>query len=120
MIGDQYWSTGIVLRYGYAGGKRLAWVAYCEFLDDGLCQDEGTEGRLTTRYFVPLELAIDTLHKDATKLGIVFKAIIDKAPMLYYENDGDSKEFPPPDNWRAILREQAERIGWATYGEATE
>lgn len=120
MIDNQYWSTGIILRYGYAGSGKNGWVAYCDFLDGGFCQDESTQGKLTTRYYVPLELAIDTLHEDATKLGIVFRAITDKAPMLYYENDGDSKEYPPPDNWRAILREQAERIGWVTYREATE
>lgn len=115
MIGERYWSTGIVLRYGYAGGGRYGWAAYLDFLDAGFCQDESTQGRLRTRYYVPLELAIDMLHKDATQLAIVFRAIIGDAPMLYYEDDGDSADYPPPDNWRAILREQAERIGWITY-----
>ena len=115
MIG-KYWSTGIVLRYGYTGG---GWVAYCEFQDSGHCQDESTQGHLTTRHYVPLETAIDLLHKDATRLGIAFITTgLSSAPMLYYEDDGDSKEYPPPDNWRAILQEQAERIGWATYREA--
>jgi len=70
---------------------------------------------LTTSYFAPLELVIDTLHKDVTGLGIQFIATSADAPMLYIEGDGENKDWPPPDNWREILREQAERIGWATH-----
>jgi hypothetical protein len=86
----------------YLNGK---WSAEVEFLDGGWCDEESTEGKLYSRYFGDIETVIDNVKKDAEKLGIVWR----------YKNiymDGDGKNKNAPNNWREILKKQAERIGF--------
>jgi hypothetical protein len=121
MIGDGYWSTGITVHWGYAGGQRWGWAAGLDFYDDGFCDPDATQGRLATRYFVvtlddPLGRAIDLLKADAERLGIRFDGRDGEPPSLYYKGDGESPDFPPPVGWRALLVDQAERIGWRVPG----
>lgn len=103
MVGDKYWSTGISLKWDGHG----LWAAECKFLDSGFCQDESTEGVLRTRYFVDLEMAIDTLKQDVERLGIEWHDAI-----LYGHKDGESEEYPLPVNWKEIIKNQADRIGF--------
>lgn len=146
MIGTRYWSTGITVRYAYAGASRregilvgqYGWMASLNFLDDGFNNDDrdsgqiATEGELRTRYFVrahaepasadeiqeghrkALQVAIDVLCADAERMGIHFGTAA-SGPWLYYQGDGESAEWPPPDGWRLLLAEQATRLGWETY-----
>ena len=129
-----YWSTGIVVRWReYAGTiegvRRSGWGATVDYHDDGFCDDDpdarrvSTEGTLKTRYAVHdgetidgLTVVIDMLIADATRLGIKFRLAEGMPAALYYEGDGENAECPPPEGWRDMLRAQAERIGWATYG----
>ncbi|MBU2249781.1 MAG: hypothetical protein KKD77_23745 [Gammaproteobacteria bacterium] len=111
MIGNTYWSTGISVRSDGHG----KWAAFLRFQDDGFAEDGATEGWLTTRYFEPLAQAIDTIKADAEKLGIQFRGTIGEIPFLWGEQDGESKEWPMPVNWRELLQEQARRLGWSTY-----
>jgi hypothetical protein len=108
MIGDRYWSAGIILKYGHS-----AWSAQVDFFDDGVLKDECTEGNLRTRYFVSIELAIDTVKADAERLGIEFLT-----PSLLGYCDGLSEDWPMPKGWRGLLIEQAERIGWNCHYQA--
>lgn len=108
MIGEVYWTTGITLRYDGQG----RWEASLKFYDDGFCDDESTEGNLTTRYFISLETAVDTLIADAAKLGIRLVRAIDSNPSLYAFGEGESEDWPMPDGWRELLAAQAERIGF--------
>lgn len=146
MIGTRYWSTGITVRYAYAGTSNrdghcvaeYGWMASLNFLDDGFNSDDrdngqiSTEGTLRTRYFVrahdehappnvvseghrkALQVAIDVLRADAERLGVRFSSAA-SGPWLYYQGDGESDEWPPPDGWRLLLAEQATRLGWETY-----
>jgi hypothetical protein len=102
MVGEQYWATGVNMRH--FDGK---WAATVEFFDNGFCDDASTQGALRTRYFVPLETAIDTIIADAAKLGIEFRE-----RNLYAEEDGESKDWPMPEDWREVLEAQAKRIGF--------
>jgi len=111
MIGDKYWATGISLKYGYAGSGRNGWVATINFLDSGFCEDKATEGRLHTRYFVDLETAIDTVLADADHLGIEVRGIRE-TPNLYVQGDGEDQSIELPSNWRELLQEQSDRLGW--------
>lgn len=129
-----YWACGISVRWReYAGSdngiQHSGWGGTVDFRDDGFADDDpdtgrvSTEGTLKTRYTVRdgdlttgLTAVIDTLIADAARLGIDFRDIGDSKPMLYFEGDGEDEEWPPPDGWREMLRAQAERIGWATYG----
>lgn len=125
MIGNKYWSTGIVLRADASRDPTdLSWSGYLEYFDDGFANDDlsvpaiSTQGRLRTRYMVrpstedkatdPLTAVIDTLIADAKKLGIWLRE-----PTLYYQGDGEDKSCPPPDGWRELLRKHSDRIGWS-------
>jgi hypothetical protein len=105
MVGERFWTTGIVLKY-HGVDK---WQIYLNFTDDGFCDDDAVDGKLTLRYLVALESGLDTLIKDAGKLGIEFRV-----KHLYIYADGEDKAYPPPiapKDWRELLREQAARLG---------
>lgn len=121
-----YWSTGITVRWHE---DRNAWSGEVEFFDDGFLDDDvdrraiATQGRFATRYAVTngesldaLTAVIDVLIADGGSLDIKFRAPDGRAPMLYYPTDGENPEWPPPAGWREMLRAQAERIDWASYG----
>lgn len=111
MIGDRYWTTGITLKPN--DGE---WAATAEFCDNGFCDDESTEGRLKTRYYVPtMAQALDLLIGDLIKLGIKLGSA-DMPPMIYMQGDGEDPDVDYPDGWRELLAEQAKRVQWATYG----
>lgn len=105
MIGEHYWSLGIVLRYH---SSEVGWSAECDFFDDGFCQVESTEGFLCSRYYGPIEIVIDNVKSGAEKLGIEWRH-----PALFPYKSDEDKRWPMPPDWREILREQADRIGWS-------
>lgn len=105
MIGDGYWSTGIMVRWYPDNERDRNWSVKLEFLDDGFCEMGSTEGELRCRYVEPsLSTAIDTLKADAERLGIIFKS-----PTVYMYQDSDAEY---PEDWRAIVDAEAERLGW--------
>lgn len=114
MVGEKYWACGVVLKYSAShwNASDKCWAAALNFFDSGFCQDESTEGSLTTRYFVRIETAIDTLIADAAKLGIKVD------PFLYAYGDGEDGNWPMPQGWEQILIDQARRIGWTSRYEA--
>ena len=135
MIGDKaYWTTGISLLWSARANTRngvqsSGWSARLEFFDGGFCSDDtdagsiSTEGVLRTRYGVSdgstksgLSAAIDTLIADARRLGIQLGSPA-SGPSLYYEGDGEDRDYPPPTGWRDTLIAEAARIGWhSPYG----
>ena len=108
MVGTKYKSRGIILKY-YGDDK---WSATVEFIDSGFCDDLSTEGKLYTRYFVPIETAIDTIIIDAARLGIEFVDGDWGGRVLIAYHDGESEDWPMPDDWEEIFKSQADRIGW--------
>lgn len=115
MIGPNYWSTGILVTYieGGTGGPVAApeprlWAAKAEFFDNGFCEIRSTEGEIHTRYSCPtIEEAIDLVKADVERLGIEWRP-----GTIYMRGDGEDEEFPPPADWRRIVNQQAERLGW--------
>lgn len=109
MIGPQYWTTGISLRW-----DSERWSAWLDFFDDGWCTPDSTEGRLSIRYCIlteALPFALDTLIADAKRLNISFKRN-EIHPTLYVRGDGeDSDEIYHP-KWKEILSEQCQRLGF--------
>ncbi len=103
MIGDKYWTTGITVKFLDTN----RWKASVDFFDDGFCDDAATQGTLSTRYFVELGQALDTLIADVDRLGIEWRM---KA--LYAFGDGNDAEWPMPAGWREMFEAQAERLGF--------
>ncbi len=91
MIGERFVSTGITVRYGYAGSRwtatgtleRWGWQATCRFHDAGFCDDDpnagliSTEGKLHTRYFVGDLTGDETSPQAVEAMGRVLGAAID-------------------------------------------
>lgn len=84
MIGERYWTTGIVVGYMYANGRHR-WSAALKFSDNGFMNDDpangvvSTEGVLRTRYHLEgddhvatLAAAVSAVYTDAQRLGIHF------------------------------------------------
>lgn len=108
MYGDKLFTIGITLKYGYGGGStQYGWWAKVDFEDFGHCDCDSIHGSLSTKYIDNIQSAIDTIKADTEKLGIKFHG-----PMLFYVNDGNSKDYPPPEGWKELLKKEAERIGF--------
>lgn len=97
--------TNIELRYAYTGSGKMGWWAEAKFRDEGWAQDNTIEGTLSTTYGQNIESAIDCIIQDIEKLSIE----LIKGSYLDYTQD--EKTFPPPNNWKKILAEQAKRVG---------
>lgn len=130
VIGNGYWSTGIVVRYGYSGQDLYGWGAEVKFYDNGFCDDDtdaglvSTEGTLHTRYLVregngpdadALAAAVDAVKQDAERLGIRFRTDGASPATVYYQGDGEHKDYPPPPGWREMVNAQARRLGWEPF-----
>jgi hypothetical protein len=105
MVGNQYWSKGIAVRFYRDRG----WAAEAEFYDRGVADPRATQGTVKTRYPSSLRDAIDTVKLDVERLGIVWQSA-----SIYYDEDGD---LPPNQNgnrmtWIDTLREECHRLGW--------
>ncbi len=115
MIGDAYWSSGIMVAYDPAYG----WRASARYYDDGFATADADSGEIATlgtlesRYFVPdgrsrdgLTAVIDTLKADVEELGVQWRD-----PALFVPGDGDPSQ-PLPVDWRTLLERHASRLGW--------
>ena len=81
MVGDKFWSTGVILKWNQYSNQ---WAATIKFFDSGFCQDGSTEGEIHTRYYCDdINDAIRVVMEDAKKLGIVFNVPTDAVPRLY-------------------------------------
>lgn len=110
MIGSGYWSTGIMVRY-YANGAQ--WGLSLDFLDDGFCEVESTQGTLRLRYLVTdLTAGIDQLKTDAERMGLRWATQVPSCPTIYMEGDGEWPDRDYPENWRRVINDQARRLGW--------
>jgi hypothetical protein len=101
MIGQQYWANGIIATY--FGDDQ--WGLQIDFLDDGFCNKESTQGSIKTRYITSLDNGIETLIKDAKKLGIKLNDDF----ILYAYQDGCSKDHPMPKNWISIFEKTCKK-----------
>ncbi len=105
-------ATGVTVRYGYAGNNKYGWIAKLHWQDDKFAEEGCVEGDIHTRYFEKtITSAINYVVEVAEQFNIPFT----DEPYLFYENDGDNLEEPPPENWKLILLEEALSRGWHTY-----
>ncbi len=117
MIGDGYWSSGIMLTYHPSSH---GWHASANYYDDGFGHSDADTGEISTvgalesRYFIPdglqgdgLTAVIDTVKADAEQLGIHWRD-----PALFVPGDGEDSQQLLPADWRTLLDEHATRLGW--------
>lgn len=115
------WATGVTLKYGYSGGGLYGWTAEICWFDNKFCEDKAVQGRIVTRYFEEsIELAIDTVMEVFEQFNIKKTDNEFIGFNLYYEGDGEDKEWPPPEGYRKLLRDEAEKRGWKTYTREEE
>lgn len=102
-------STGILLQYDPCHG----WNAMIEFSTWQHADPACIEGSIGMRYYVQgLPEAIDMALAAAARVGVVFHASPELQPRLYVPSDGEGPGIVLPSNWRQLLNEQCERIGW--------
>ena len=107
MIGEGYWSTGITVEYHDTDDGMPGWTAWVDFLDTGYAT-----GVLRTYQFTALAVVIDMIKVRAEQIGVTWKS-----PAIYYKGDGvveDINDLDAPEGWLQMLREQAQRLGWAS------
>ncbi len=117
MIGDGYWSSGIMLTYH---PSTRGWHAAATYYDDGFGRSDADTGQISTvgalesRYYIPdgrerdgLTAVIDAVKADAEQLGIHWRD-----PALFVRGDGEDPQQPLPADWRTLLGEHASRLRW--------
>lgn len=117
MIGDGYWSSGIMLSYHPSSH---GWHAAAKYYDDGFAHSDADTGQISTvgvlesRYYIPdgrerdgLTAVLDAVKADAEQLGIHWRD-----PALFVPGDDEDPQQPLPDGWRGLLDEHARRLGW--------
>jgi hypothetical protein len=113
MYKDKLYSVGIIVWYGYGGGTKYGWWAKVEYEDFGHCDRGSVAGSIATKYADDIRYSINTIKADAEKLTIEFvETFPGPGPCLFYLQDGDSNDYPPPDGWRDLLEDEARRIGF--------
>ncbi|WPS85602.1 hypothetical protein SMD22_00655 (plasmid) [Brevibacillus halotolerans] len=96
--------------------ERYGWMASLDWQEPGIDKPKTVQGTIKTRYFEEtLEEAIETVLTLAAQWGI--KPFPTMNMFLYYKGEGEDTDFPPPENYREMLRMEAERRGWETYTE---
>lgn len=105
---DFLWSTGVKVDYSVGAG----WAATLEWQSSSSL----TEGVIST-YSRASTLAesIDMVMNHVEAMNILFINMEAPVPVLWYQGDGDSPQYVPPENWRELLREEAQKRGWITY-----
>ncbi|MFF2532304.1 hypothetical protein ACFVS2_25680 [Brevibacillus sp. NPDC058079] len=117
---DNLFTAGITVFYGYAGTnkgvERYGWAATLDWQGKETFDSTMLQGTIETRYFTDtLEEAIDSIFKLTQKWSI--KPFPMMNMFLFYKGDGNDSDFPPPKNYREMLRIEAEKRGWDTYKE---
>ena len=106
MIGDYYFTTGILIYQRYPGTDS-SWIAKVEFEDLGHAQLGSMKGSLSTKYQTNLLDSVKTVYDDAQKLGIEIKWLPGEKPHLYVKH----LELNTPEVWQEI-RTVANELGF--------
>lgn len=108
MIGDRYWSTGIVVDFIADDSVSVR----LDFCDDGFCDVDATEGTLSVRYQVAdLSRAVTVLHADAVRFGVTFSRFQNRvlSPTVYVD---ENRICEYPAGWAERIRAECDRLGW--------
>ena len=105
--------TNITLKYGYAGNSRYGWWARLGWVDSRFAEKGCVEGEIRTRYG---EATIDDAIRAVLEVALTFGLAPEKLGIgLFYINDGDDDQHPPPEGWREMVMGAAKRHGMRSY-----
>ncbi|MGD9552335.1 MAG: hypothetical protein AB7V60_04415 [Candidatus Caldatribacteriota bacterium] len=103
--------VNITVKYGYAGCNH-GWTATLHWQDDKFAEKGCVEGEIRTRYFEDtITEAINYVVEVAKQFNIPFSDEMG----LFYEDDGENIDAPPPADWKSLLYKEAQKRGWQTY-----
>lgn len=104
-------STGIKLKFDPSHG----WVATVDFSTWEHATDTCIEGSIGVCYFNrDLQKTVDLALEAAKTIGVVFHDKTGIEPCIYVEGDGEDPAVVLPPNWRQMICEQCDRLGWKT------
>lgn len=107
-------STGVHLFYNPSHG----WGTLVEFQGTNFAQEDRIEGEIRTSYHrQDLAAAIDQVIAQAKQTGVVFGPA---GPHIYVQGDGEGPGVNLPENWREIVQQQCDRLGWQNCYETAE
>lgn len=111
MLGDRFWSTGIIIKKHGLG----RWSIWADFYDAGFALQDSVKGRLEMHYDIDdLGRGIDILLLDIQRLGIELRE-----PTVCTSQDGELSDGDHPE-LREAANKQALRLGWEpAYSEAS-
>ena len=110
----ELYAVSVVVQYGYAGEGRYGWQADLHWNSGGILTDGFVEGVISTRYFEEtLTDAVSYVWDIKEQFGL---QDIPMGVALFYKGDGEDPSNPPPSGYRALLKEEAEKREWKTYG----
>lgn len=117
MIGEKFWTSGIIAEPRGKRQGKVMWLARLTYLDEGFATEGSTQGQLQTSYVSDdLTKQVTTLKKDAEKMGISFTSPNGEPARLYMHDDGEGENAP--DGWAEAIRQAAEATGLVNiYGE---
>lgn len=105
--------TTISLKYGYGGGGNYGWSASLKWIDSKFAEKGCVEGDIRTRYFEKtIDDAICAVLDVARTFGLASSCI---GIGLFYADDGDNDQCPPPDGWKEMIIEAAKRHNMESY-----
>lgn len=116
------YSTHVTVWFG-CGGTRLGrdwdgWWAKLQWTDGNYSDGNGpVEGEIHTSYAQPtLQQAINRIVGYADRLGVCLYRDADNW-CLCYSQDGDDRDYPPPEGWLDMLAAEAARRGWSSHSQ---
>lgn len=102
-------SNGVKLKFDPSHG----WIATVEFSTWEHATDSCIEGSIGVRYFHrDLSRTVDLAVAAARTIGVAFHDKPGIEPCIYVEGDGEDPTVHLPANWRQLVREQCDRLGW--------
>lgn len=111
---EDLFATTIVVQYHpTAFENHSGWSATVRWRGGNYCEPGFVEGDISTRYFEKtLSGAIDMVLEIKNQFGL--KEDI-SGIALFYKGDDENEYFPPPSNYKELLKAEANKRNWKTY-----
>lgn len=100
----KFWTGDLTIKWG----GLATWHVYCTVR---LANDACFSGTLQ-RSGTDLSEVIDGLIANAKDLSVSIGLPNVLKPSLLLHAEGEDPEYPAPENWRQVIQDQCDRLGW--------